>query len=55
MRLPDRAPWKQCLLTIDRATARIDIDFDYEGIRWVPDMADTERFAWSLKPITERS
>ena len=50
MREPDRAPWKKCLLTIDRMTAEIDVDFDYEGTRWVPDMADMERFALSLKP-----
>jgi hypothetical protein len=52
MRQPDRAPWKRCLLTIDRMTARIAIDFDYEGTKWVPDMADMERFAAGLKPKT---
>jgi hypothetical protein len=42
--------WRRCLVTIDRRTARLDIHFDYEGTMWVPDAADPERFALSLKP-----
>jgi extradiol dioxygenase family protein len=52
MRMPGQTLWKKCLVTIDRATTEIDIDFDYEGTKWVPDMADPERFALSLKPVT---
>jgi hypothetical protein len=51
MRLPDSAPWKKCLVTIDRGTAKIDIDFDYDGTEWIPDMADPERFALGLNPV----
>jgi hypothetical protein len=51
MRLPDASPWKKCLITIDRGTATIDIVFDYEGTEWVPDMADPEHLALSLKPV----
>jgi hypothetical protein len=50
MQLQGKAPWKKCLVTIDRASAKIDIDFDYEGAKWVPDMADPEAFAMDLKP-----
>jgi hypothetical protein len=52
MRLPDKTPWKKCLVKIDRGTATIDIDFDYEGTAWVPDTADPEYFALSLKPVS---
>lgn len=50
MQLQDKPAWKKCLVTIDRATAKIDIDFDYEGTKWTPDMADPEGFALGLKP-----
>jgi hypothetical protein len=50
MQLQGKAPWKKCLVTIDRASAKIDIDFDYEGSKWVPDMADPDGFALGLKP-----
>lgn len=50
MRVEGQAPWKQCLIQIDRETAEIDIDFDYDGGRWVPDIADPAGFARSLKP-----
>lgn len=51
MRPPDAPPWKKCVVTIDRGTATIDIVFDYEGTEWVPDVADPERLAASLKPL----
>ena len=51
MRPPDAPPWKKCLVTIDRGAATIDIVFDYEGTEWVPDVADPERLAASLKPL----
>ena len=43
------ALWRRCLITIDRRTSKIAIDFDYDGTRWVPDASDPERFALSLK------
>jgi hypothetical protein len=50
MRMENGALWRRCLVSIDRRTARIGIDFDYEGTRWAPDAADPERFALSLQP-----
>ncbi|MET1755816.1 hypothetical protein ABVV53_10150 [Novosphingobium sp. RD2P27] len=49
MQLPGKPTWKKCLVTIDRASAKIDIDFDYEGTKWVPDMSDPEGFALGLR------
>lgn len=50
MRVPDQEPWKKCLVQITRATGRVDIDFDYQGDKWAPDMQDPKRFALSLRP-----
>lgn len=44
--------WRRCLVTIDRRTANTQIFFDYTGTAWVPDAADPERFALSLKPAS---
>jgi hypothetical protein len=50
MRTPGKAHWKKALVQISRATGKIDIDFDYTGDKWVPNMADPKGFALSLKP-----
>ncbi|MBB5712990.1 hypothetical protein [Sphingomonas xinjiangensis] len=50
MQLQGKAPWKKCLITIDRASTDIHIDFDYEGTKWVSDVADPAGFALALKP-----
>ena len=41
--------WKKCLVRIDRASGQIDMEFDRDGTRWVPDAADPEGFAKSLR------
>lgn len=46
---PGKAPWQRCLVRIDRETGKIDIEFDHDGSRWVPDAADPESFARSLR------
>jgi hypothetical protein len=50
MREQSNTLWRRSLITIDRHTAKMDIHFDYEGTRWVPDPSDPEQFALSLKP-----
>lgn len=49
MRIADKPAWRKCLVRISRRTGKIDIDFDYEGSKWVPDMANPESFARSLR------
>ena len=49
MRAPGQEPWQKCRVRITRATGKIDIDFDYEGDKWVPNMADPAGFAFSLR------
>ncbi|PCD01590.1 hypothetical protein COC42_15780 [Sphingomonas spermidinifaciens] len=48
-----KAPWRKCLTRIDRATGKIDVEFDHDGKRWVPDMADPEGFARRLRATDE--
>lgn len=50
MQVPGKASWKRCLVTIERGSAKVGIEFDYTGTRWVPDMKDPEAFALALKP-----
>lgn len=50
MTIPGKAPWKKCLVQINRNTGGIEIDFDYEGMNWTPDPAQPERLANSLRP-----
>ncbi len=47
---PGKSRWKKALVQIKRNTGKIDIEFDYEGVKWVPDMADPKGFAMGLKP-----
>ncbi|WP_294265289.1 hypothetical protein [uncultured Sphingomonas sp.] len=47
--VPGKAPWHRCLVRIDRASGKIDIEFDHDGTRWIPDVADPEGFAKSLR------
>ena len=47
--VPGKPHWKKCLVRIERATGQIGIEFDYDGHRWVPDMADPEGFARQLR------
>ena len=49
MRVPGQEPWQRCRVRITRATGQIDIDFDYEGDKWVSNMADPAGFAFSLR------
>lgn len=49
MQVPGTEPWKKCRIRITRATGKIDIDFDYEGDKWVPNMADPAAFAFGLR------
>lgn len=49
MIVPGKGAWKKCLVRITRATGGIDVDFDYAGDRWVPDMRDPAGFARRLR------
>ena len=49
MRVSGSDSWKKCRVRITRATGKIDIDFDYDGNKWVPNMADPAGFAFSLR------
>jgi hypothetical protein len=50
MRISGKNPWKKALVQINRASGKINIDFDYSGDKWVPDMIDPKSFAMTLKP-----
>lgn len=41
--------WKRCLVRIDRATGKIDVEFDKSGERWEPDLSDPAGFALGLR------
>lgn len=49
MRVPGSSAWKKCRIRITRATGKIDIDFDYDGDKWIPKMSDPAGFAFSLR------
>lgn len=49
MKVPGQDAWKKALLRIDRASGKVDIDFDYDGNKWVPDPSDPEGFAFSIR------
>lgn len=49
MRVPGQEPWQKCRVRITRATGKIDIDFDYGGDKWAPNMADPKGFAFGLR------
>ncbi|MBX7482730.1 hypothetical protein [Qipengyuania qiaonensis] len=48
--VPGKDPWKKALITIVRATGKIDIDFDYEGDRWIVSAAHPDLLAKELRP-----
>jgi hypothetical protein len=50
MHIPGKEAWKKALVQITRSTGKIDIAFDYDGDKWVPNMADPKSFAMSVRP-----
>lgn len=49
MRVQEHGLWKKCRIRITRATGKVDIDFDYDGDKWIPRMSDPAGFAFSLR------
>lgn len=46
---PGEPRWRRCLIRIVRDPRRVEAEFDAEGTRWIPDAADPEGFARSLR------
>jgi hypothetical protein len=49
MQVAGQAPWKMALVRICQPDTKVGIDFDYDGGKWAPDMADPAGFALSLR------